>query len=101
MEKVKETIKEIQQVLAESSMTDPLEKELFIIDKYPEFAQACPFLVKMLTKPNSNIDILNKMINSIEKVSTGEADMAEEEKKMGETLAEIYVYPYVKKNDNK
>jgi len=69
--------------------TVPYHIELAFLERYPELYDKYPFLVKKICT-GENLEMLNKMLNSIDKIEKG-ADKFEEEKKIGEELGEKYI----------
>lgn len=67
----------------------PYHIELTFLERHPELYDKYPFLVKKICT-GENLEMLNKMLNSIDKIEKG-ADKFEEEKKLGEELGEKYI----------
>ena len=72
------------------------ELELDIIEKFPEFYQEYPFLVKKLVK-GDNLDTLYKMLDNLDLVEKGDKSFHEVEKTLGDELANKYIYPNINK----
>ena len=60
-------------------------------EKFPEFAEKYPFLLKKIAK-NENIEYLYKMIEGIKEIEIGNKTMEQVEKSLGEGLADKYLY---------
>jgi hypothetical protein len=78
--------------------TDPFEYESEIMTQYPDFYQDYPSLVKTLCKKD-DISILMKMLDSLDMVQNGNKSLAGVELKLGEELANKYLYPNMKKSN--
>ncbi len=73
-----------------------LDHELAILDKYPEFYQSYPFLVKKVCK-GDNLDELEVMFNKLKSIESGEKSLASVELKYGQELKTQYLDPVIKK----
>lgn len=91
--KINDRIKELELL----GIKTPFEFELDIMQIFPEFYQTHPFLVKKLCK-REDLSMLYKMMNQLQKIEDGDKSMASVELKLGEELAEQYLYPKIKKN---
>ena len=69
-----------------------------ILDKYPDFYQSYPFLVKKVCK-GDNLDELEVMFNKLRLIESGERSLASVELKYGQELKTQYLDPVIKKND--
>ena len=72
-----------------------LDHELEVMDKYPEFYQSYPFLVKKVCK-GDDLSMLETMFNNLEKVESGDNSLASVELKLGQNLASKYLDPVIK-----
>ena len=70
---------------------DSYKIELNILEQYPDFYDKYPFLVKKICK-GDDLTILYKMIDNIELVNSGKESLSNVEHKLGEELAETYLY---------
>jgi len=98
---VKENIITITKVIndmKEKGNYNTLEHELEIMNTYPEFYEAYPFLVKKVCK-GGDLSMLDTMFSNLEKVESGEKSLASVELNLGNKLASQYLDPVVKKND--
>jgi len=94
---IKENIDKIKQVINEmkkSGNDNILEHELEIMNKYSEFYDSYPFLVKKICK-NDGLDMLDKMFQNLEKVESGESSLASVELNLGNNLAKQYLHPKI------
>ena len=82
----------IDRIKAEG-LTIPYHIELAFLERYPKLYDKYPFLVKKICT-GENLEMLDKMLNSIANIEKG-ADKFEEEKKLGEELGK----KYIKKDD--
>ena len=87
--KIKEFVKE--------NKTD-VEIEMYFLENDGSFYEKYPYLVKKLIKGDS-LDFLDVMLNNLEKVENGEQTLASTELKLGEDLAQKYLYPKVNKQN--
>tara|TARA_B100001093_G_scaffold482408_1_gene514023 strand:- start:517 stop:837 length:321 start_codon:yes stop_codon:yes gene_type:complete len=94
-DKIKETQLKIDE-LKEKNL-DEVEIELYFLENEEDFYGEYPYLIKKLIK-GGNLDFLDKMISNLQKVEDGEQSLASTELKLGEELAEKYLYPHVKKD---
>ena len=67
-----------------------------ILETFPEFYQSHPFLVKKLCK-RDNLTMLDKMLGELEKVEEGNKSLAGVELRLGDELANQYLYPVINK----
>lgn len=95
-QKIKDAEVKINQLKSENK--DEVEIEFYFLENEEEFYAEYPYLIKKLIK-GGDLDFLNKMIKSLEKVENGEQSLASTELKLGEELAEKYLYPNIKKDD--
>jgi len=93
--KIVEVQKKIQE-LVKQNKTD-LEIEMFFIENDSKFYEQYPYLVKKIIK-GGDMSFLNIMLENLQKVEEGEQTLASTELKLGEDLAQQYLYPNVKKD---
>jgi hypothetical protein len=91
---VQDKIKE----LVEKKQTN-VQIELYFLENEGSFYEKYPYLIKKLIKGDS-LEFLDVMLNNLQKVEEGEQTLASTELKLGEDLANKYLYPHVKKNDS-
>ena len=77
-----------------------VEIEMYFLENEKEFYENYPYLIKKLIKGGS-LDFLDKMLENLEKIENGEQTMASTELKLGEELAQQYLYPVVNNNVEK
>jgi len=95
---IKEHIKIINNYIKEEKLKgkhDSLEYELGIMDKYPEFYQSYPYLVKKVCR-GEDLDMLEIMFKNLEVVESGKESFTQVETKLGQNLANQYLDPVVK-----
>lgn len=97
---VKEKINQINKYIKSQGNKEVFQIELDIMDKYPEFYEKYPFLVKKLCKKD-DVSMLYKMLESLESVEKGNKSIASVEYELGNDLAKKYINPVVDKLDNK
>ncbi len=96
---IKKIVEEIQQVIEtmeKDGVNDAFEYEMKIMETHPGFYQSNPFLVKKLCK-KEDISMLYKMLDSLNKVESGEKSLTSVEMNLGNELANKYIYPKLKK----
>jgi hypothetical protein len=77
-------------------ITTSFDIELDIMESFPEFYQTHPFLVKKICK-GEDLTILYKMLEQLQIVESGNKTLSNVELKLGEDLANQYLYPAVNK----
>jgi hypothetical protein len=84
------------------NMTDSFKLEMRFIDEMPELYEKYPSIVKRFCR-SDNLDnsFLYKMLDELDKVNNGEQTMQSTELRLGEELAQKYVYPVIDKKDKK
>ena len=70
--------------------------EIFFMENDSEFYEKYPYLIKKLVKGGS-LEFLEIMLENIEKIENGEQTQAATELKLGEDLANQFLYPVIKK----
>lgn len=90
--KIKNEINEI----IKSGNNNILEHELEIMNKYSDFYDSYPFLVKKLCK-GDDLDMLDNMFKNLEKVESGDSSLASVELNLGNKLAKQYLHPNINK----
>lgn len=97
---LKVKIKEVQEKISEmvSQKKTEVEIEMFFIENDSEFYEEYPYLVKKLIK-GGDMDFLNVMLENLQRVEEGEQSLASTELKLGNELAEKYLYPNIKKEE--
>jgi hypothetical protein len=89
-------IKNIIYKMKLEGITDPFDREMNILEKFPDFYQAHPFLVKKLCK-DDDISMLSKMLEQLDIVESGNKNLSNVEYDLGEELAKQYLYHVVNK----
>ena len=98
---VRENVKSISEKINKMELegtSDPFDFEMEIMESHPEFYQTHPFLVKKLCK-REDLSMLDKMLEQLKKVENGNKSLAGVELKLGEELANQYLYPVVNKKN--
>jgi hypothetical protein len=96
---IKEHISKINEYVKEEKIKgkyDNLDYELGIMDKYPEFYQSYPYLVKKVCR-GEDLDMLEIMFKNLEVVESGKESFTNVETKLGQNLANQYLDPVVNK----
>ena len=83
--------------LKSNGITDSFELELYFINNMSDLYDEYPFLIKKLCKEKQDLSFLYKMIESLDKINNGEETKENIEAKLGNELAEKYLYPLIKK----
>jgi hypothetical protein len=100
---IKNKISQLQTRIIElkkdSNMTD-FDIENKLCDENPEFYDEYPFLIKKLVS-GGDISFLYKMLEVLNKVQSGTKSFASAELDLGKKLADDYLYPTVKKENER
>lgn len=100
---IRDKINLLQQRLATlraEGVTDSFDLEMDIINTMTDFYDTYPSIVKRLCREeNQDNTFLYKMINMLDKVNNGETSLASVEVKLGNELAEKYIYPVISKEE--
>ena len=75
-----------------------IENKLF--EEMPEFYDEYPFLIKKLVN-GGDMEFLYKMLDTLETVQKGKRSFASAELDLGKKLADDYLYPVVKKENER
>ena len=92
---VKDNINSINNIL-EKSLDDPFQNELKIMELFPEFYNNYPYLVKKLCK-KEDISMIYTMISKLNNIEKGYDTLKNLENKLGNELAEKYLYNKINK----
>lgn len=95
---IRNQIKQIQEFVETIKDKNYMQREIAIADKFPEFWDKYPFLVKKLVKDNQDLSMLEIMLSKIEKIDKGETSMATVEYDLGNKLANQYLTPVLDKD---
>ena len=76
--------------------TNPLKIEIAMEKHLSHIYKSYPFIAKMLCKKQDETP-LKRMLYELEQVEKGKKDFKETEKKLGEELANKFIYPKIKK----
>jgi hypothetical protein len=103
MEDIKKNIIQLQIKLKElrtMNITEPFDLEMAVLNCMPEFYDNYPSIVKRLCKEEiQDNTYLYKMLELLQDVEKGDKSLASVEYNLGEELAQKFVYPLVKKED--
>ena len=97
---IKKTVTMLQEyivILEAEGVVAPFDQELVLMEKFPEFYQDHPNLVKKICKKD-NLDILYKMLDNLDNVEKGTKSLSSVELDLGNKLADKYLYPSLNKN---
>jgi hypothetical protein len=90
------------QELRENSVTVPFDLEMYFIDNMPELYDAYPTIIKRFCREeNPDNAYLYKMINLLEQVNDNKKTFKDVETNLAKELADKFVYPVVKKEEEK
>lgn len=95
---LKSKIKHVQEKISElinEKKTD-VQIEMFFIENDPKFYEEYPYLIKKLIKGGS-LEFLDVMLENLQKIEDGDQTLASTELKLGNELADKYLYPSMKK----
>jgi hypothetical protein len=96
---IKKTVKTLQEyilILEAEGVVAPFDQELVLLEKFPEFYQDHPNLVKKICKKD-NLDMLYKMLDNLDNVESGNKSLSSVELDLGNKLANQYLYPSLNK----
>lgn len=97
VKQIKADINVIKEFAAsKSEITDSRKKELLFKDFRPDIYDKYATIVKTICR-GDDLTVLNKMIESLEKVDKGKSTLKKESKKLGNELADQYLHPKLKK----
>lgn len=104
MEDIKKNIIQLQTKLKElrtMNITESFDLEMAVLNCMPEFYDNYPSIVKRLCKEEiQDNTYLYKMLELLYDVEKGDKSLASVEYNLGEELAQKFVYPLVKKEDD-
>jgi len=102
MEKKKnvELIKNKLKELRDMGINDSFQLEMRIMEELPEQYSTFPWLIKRLTKSQDDA-ILNKFLESLEKVVLGEQTLASTELNLGLELKKQFIDSVLEENEKK
>jgi hypothetical protein len=88
--------------LRKNGIIEAFDLEIEIIKLYPDFYEEYPTIVKMFCR-DTNVDknMLYKLISLSQDIKDGNKSTIEVETKLGNELAEQYLYPVVNKENSK
>jgi hypothetical protein len=96
--KIVQNIKDKLVELRKSGISDSFELEVYFINNMSDIYDLYPSLIKRLCRdPNLDNSFLDVMINMLEKVDKGEKTLEHVELKLGNELANKFIYPHIKK----
>lgn len=98
VDNLKKNISSVQKIMDSLKNKTPLEKEMEVMTKKPEFYDKHPFLIKRMSR-GEDMEMINVMLQSIEKVNKGESSFTQTETELGEELAKKFLYPKLKELD--
>ena len=86
--------------IKEIIISNPEQLKYKVETKFTEFNQNYPTLVKKILQ-GDKLYYLDRMLDAMEAIQSNKVTKLEAEKKLGEELAEEYIYPVVDKNKKK
>lgn len=92
---LKKDINLIKDIISNYDNKDPFQLEMHFVTEYPELYDQYTFLIKKFCK-GDDMSMLDEMLKGIKKINNGESK-EKVEAKLGDKLAEKYLYPYLKK----
>ena len=90
--KIEEVSSKISELVKEKK-TD-VEIEMFFLENDSDFYERYPYLIKKLIKGGS-LEFLDVMLQNLEKIENSEQTKASVELKLGEELAQKFLYPKI------
>jgi hypothetical protein len=95
-----QTIQNILKQLRNDGITDPFQLEVYFIEHYTYLFDEFPALIKRLCREeNQDNSFLYKMLDTLDKVNKGDESMASAELKLGDELAQKFIYPFINKSN--
>ena len=94
MKITKQILEDILEDLKNQRIKKPVDKELYIMNKYSELYNNYPFLLKKLTKIENDKDNLNMLfllVEKMESINSGQENQTEVEAELGQKLADKYL----------
>lgn len=95
LDNLKKNIERVQTLINSMKDKNAFEKEMEVMTKEPEFYEKHPFLIKRMCR-GEDMEMINVMLKSIEKVDKGESSFKQTETELGEELAQKFLYPKIK-----
>lgn len=97
---IKEMVNLLKQYVAtpqlqEMKINNRTEYTTYLESVFPTFATSYPTLFNFIIKGNNDTDFLDKMLEGILKIAEGNDTKENIEKKLGEDLADTYLYPKI------
>jgi hypothetical protein len=92
------TIKKFVEDHEKIGIKNPSDLQILFSKAHPEIYDNYATVVKTICRKD-DLTFLNKMIESLEKVDKGKKTIKEVSNKLGEELADKYLYPKVGKNN--
>ena len=96
-DKINQVKQKINEMVKENKTN--VEIEMYFLENDAKFYEEYPYLIKKLIK-GDGLEFLDVMLNNLQKVEEGEQSLASTELKLGEDLANKYLYPNVNKDNN-
>jgi hypothetical protein len=93
---LKKDISLIKEIINNSNVKDPFQLEMKFVTEHPELYDQYTYLIKKFCK-GDDMSMLDEMLKSIKKINNGESK-EKIEAKLGDKLAEKYLYPALNKN---
>jgi len=84
----------ISELKTNNKLKTQLDKELYIMNKYPTLYDSHPFLLKKITKiynDKEQLQMLYLMLDKIDQINNGDTTQAEVELDLGQKLADKYL----------
>lgn len=96
---IKKTIERIKNINLKIYSKSVTEKENYFFDNHPDIMNNYPSLVSQICS-GADLDKLDYMIKGLEIINSGEKSREDMDKVIGEKLADEYIKPHDKPNDN-
>jgi len=87
---IKQNIKDIQIYINSLKITDELQLEINVMDKFKDFQIKYPFLVKKICK-KEDLSVLYTMLEKLDEVEQGKNTFLNVEKNLADSLAKEYL----------
>ena len=100
-DKINQIIEKIKE-LRNNGVKESFDLEMYFINNMTDFYDNYPYVIKRLCREeNQDNSFLFKMLDMIDDVNNGNKTLASAELNLGNELAEKFLYPVLKKENDK
>lgn len=95
---IRETVELLKQYVSTPQMREMKAKdkagyEAYLESVFPSFAENYPYLFRVVIMDGLDSSILERMLQGISQIVSGKESQEEVEKRLGEDLADTFLYP--------